>query len=449
MRSRRAWVLLCILGGALLLLTLAGLLLDLPGSAGRVRIARVNILVGLLVAASAAYFAAVRLILRHAWPRRTLWLVLAVGVGLRALLLTEPPLLSSDIYRYVWDGRVQAASINPYRYVPADPALAFLRDDAVYPNINRKTYARTIYPPFAQLVFAAVGYGRGGVLAMRLTMLAFEALGVASLLLLLARAGLPRERILIYLWNPLALWSFASDGHVDAIVVGVLGLAMLLQARRRDGWAGATLALAVLVKFIPLLVAPAFLRSGSGSGSVWRPALAGCAVVVGLYALYAGAGWHVLGFLPSYGSEEGIDSGYGFWLLAGISQLVILPSGAMLAYIAGAGGIYAALAVSILRQRPSGSDPVVLGRDVATLAAFVTVAASPHYHWYFAWLALPAVLAPSRGLLWLATMPLLLIDEPIPGDRFFWPSLVYLPALALHLADLRRSRAPVPRPMPV
>jgi hypothetical protein len=46
-------------------------------------------------------------------------------------------------------------------------------------------------------------------------------------------------------------------------------------------------------------------------------------------------------------------------------------------------------------------------------------------------------LAASRALLWLATIPLLLFDEPIPGNRFFWPSLVYVPATLLLLADLR------------
>jgi alpha-1,6-mannosyltransferase len=78
-----------------------------------------------------------------------------------------------------------------------------------------------------------------------------------------------------------------------------------------------------------------------------------------------------------------------------------------------------------------------LCRDTGLLAAIVMAATSPHYHWYFAWLALPAVVAPSRALLWLATAPLLLIEEPVPGDRFFWPSLIYIPAILLLLADLR------------
>ena len=32
--------------------------------------------------------------------------------------------------------------------------LAFLRDEAVYPHINRADYAHTVYPPAAQAIFA-------------------------------------------------------------------------------------------------------------------------------------------------------------------------------------------------------------------------------------------------------------------------------------------------------
>jgi len=38
-----------------------------------------------------------------------------------------PPYLSTDVYRYVWDGRVLGAGINPYRYIPTDPGLAQAR----------------------------------------------------------------------------------------------------------------------------------------------------------------------------------------------------------------------------------------------------------------------------------------------------------------------------------
>ena len=421
------------LGATLLVVTGGGMLLDIPSAEGSARLVS---LTAMMAASGVAYFAAVHLVLTRSWPRRTMWLVLGVAIAGRAMLLLEPPAFSSDIYRYVWDGRVQAAGINPYRYIPADPALESLRDADVYPQINRANYARTIYPPVAQIVFALVGRIHDGVTSMRLAMVAFEGLAVICLLRLLPLAGLPPERILIYAWNPLALWSFASDGHVDAIAIGLLGVALFLRARRKDTWAGVALAGAVLAKFLPVVVAPAFVRGGR----FWQPALAGVVLIVACYALYAGAGRHVLGFLPGYGQEEGLADGTGIWLLAGLSLLVPLPRDAVPIYGACAAAGFTILSVAIMRRSAPDNDARALCRDVGVLAAVATAAISPHYHWYFAWLALPAVLAPSRSLVWLATAPLLLIEEPVPGDRFWWPSLIYIPAILLLAAEFRRGR---------
>ena len=63
--------------------------------------------------------------------RSALVIILAGAVAMRLALLFVEPYLSSDIYRYIWDGRVQAAGINPYRYLPADEALRGLRDEAI------------------------------------------------------------------------------------------------------------------------------------------------------------------------------------------------------------------------------------------------------------------------------------------------------------------------------
>jgi hypothetical protein len=79
------------LGAALLALTVFGLRLDVPTTTGDVRFVRVSMLVGLLAFSAATYFAAVRLVLRYAWPRCTIWLVLGVAIALRVLVLIEPP----------------------------------------------------------------------------------------------------------------------------------------------------------------------------------------------------------------------------------------------------------------------------------------------------------------------------------------------------------------------
>src|SRR5262244_2111684 len=101
----------------------------------------------------ALYLAAVALTWRGGLSRRALVAVLAVAALMRLVVLLAPPYLSDDINRYVWDGRVEAAGLNPYRYVPADPHLAGLRDEAIYPKINRSDYAPTIYPPVAEYIF--------------------------------------------------------------------------------------------------------------------------------------------------------------------------------------------------------------------------------------------------------------------------------------------------------
>lgn len=444
-----------LLSGLLLgLLTICGIWVDAPHSAGALHGMRIDRLTGILAVSAAVYLAAVAVVLRAPQPARAVWWVLSIAVVLRLLLVTLPPALSTDVYRYVWDARVQAAGINPYRFIPADHALAGLRDAAVYPFINRADYARTIYPPVAQLVFAAVGWLWDSVIAMKLVMVGFEALGMACILRLLARAGLPRERVLIYAWNPLPLWSFASDGHVDALAIGLLGLALLLRTQRREGWAGAVLAGAVLVKFLPVVVAPAFLRGGP----FWRPALAGTAVIMALYALYSTAGAHVLGFLPGYREEEGIADGSGFWLLAGLARLVALPPAAAAVYLASVAAAFLAAILWLRRQPAAPADAVSLCRDAGFLMAATMIAVSPRYAWYFAWLALPAVVAPSPGIIWLSAASVLFHVDPW-NERFVWRALVFGPALLLFAAEAlrgwraglsaRASRPPAPGHWPV
>lgn len=398
---------------------------------------RTNLFVGTLFTGALVYLVAVRLVLRHEWPSWSLWFVLAVATLVRVAILPAPPILSTDVFRYIWDGRVQAAGINPYRYVPADPALAGLRDSVIFPFINRPDYARTIYPPAAQLVFAALGQLTRSVLGMKIAAVGFEAVAALCMMQVLASLGLPRQRILIYAWNPLPVWAFSCDGHVDAAAIALLAVALLLRARRRDGRAGAALAAATLVKFLPVVVAPAFARGGRP----WRAALAGGAVVLALYALYSTAGAHVLGYLPHYGTEEGLNDGSGFWVLAGLSHLVAVPAGAGVAYVLLAAAGYAALSVWIMRQRAATAtdDTTMLCRDAGVLAAFATAAISPHYAWYFAWLALPCVAAPTPVVVWLSAASVLLYTDPF-DDRFVWPCLVYLPAIGLVLRGWLRAR---------
>lgn len=415
------------LGTGLVALTLGALALHIPGTDDLGDGARKQIFVALLATAAVAYLLAVRAVLRGAAV--SVALVLVVAVALRIPPLLAPPFLSSDVYRYVWDGRVQDAGINPYRYVPADPALATLRDTAIYPHVNRAGTARTIYPPAAQLVFRAVAALSPTVLAMKLAMVGFEVLACWAMLRLLALARLPRAQVLIYAWNPLAVWAFAGNGHVDAMAIGLLGLALLAAAARRDTWTGIALGAAVLVKFLPAAIAPALWRRAAP----WRLPLVTLGVMAVLYLAYVGAGWHVLGFLPGYFGDEDLTQGTGIWLLAGLGLLMpVTPLMARVYAGVAAIALFSLAAWTAFRPRPDDGDPRWLCGDAALLAAAVTVAISPHYPWYFVWLALPCVLCARWSTIWLSVAPVLLYLDPW-HERFLWPSLVYLPTAALAL----------------
>jgi len=444
-RNDRMW-LLAGLGCLLIVLTLAGLLLHRPGAIALPSGHAAHIFVAIAALAAVVYFVAVAMVLRRPMPRSTLWLVLGVSLAMRALVLPAPPFLSSDMYRYVWDGKVQNSGISPYRYIPDNPALAKLRDTAIYPHIGRAEYARTIYPPTAQLVFRVVAAISPTILAMKAAMVGFELVGIGAVIVVLGRVGLPCERVLIYAWNPLTVWSFAGNGHADAIAIGLIGLALLARTGRRDGVTGVLLGAATLVKFLPGAVAPAFWRHRD-----WRLPVAAAAVMVALYACYISVGWRVLGFLPGYAREEGLDSGTGFWLLAGLDDIVHLPAFAARLYTMLAACALAGLAAWVVfRPRPeadgSRADMVRVGGDAALLAAATMVALSPHYSWYYAWLAVPCCLCPWRSVIYLSAAGLLLDINPL-NEHFLWPCLLFVPVIALAVRDLHgaaRAGAVVP-----
>jgi alpha-1,6-mannosyltransferase len=433
---------LIILGLGVIIPVLIAPLLHVPGSIWAGSLLRKDLVLILLGLATIAYATSVWLVLARRQLRHAVWWVAAMALVARLGLVATPPFMSSDVYRYAWDGHVQAAGINPYLYVPNDPHLAQLRDADTYPNINRLDYAHTIYPPAAQALFlAADGLGYG-VTYTKIALLLLEAAGMAALARVLVLASLPPARLLIYAWNPLAIWGFAADGHVDAVAIGLLGLVLLARftgAREggRQAVAGAALGAAILVKFLPLVVAPALWRRWG-----WRLPAACLVAMLALYAPYLGAGWQVLGFLPAYAHEEGMAQGGGFWVLSLLGTVWELPrtAGPVYAGICALALAAAALWMGFVQQRLQGGAEVQrVCSNAALLAAGTMMALSAHYAWYYPWLALFASIAPWRSVLFLSCAPLLLYCDPYHATLAL-PTLVFVPAIGLAVLDVYRRR---------
>lgn len=378
------------------------------------------------------------------YGRRALIAILIVAALLRLIALCAPVFLSSDAYRYVWDGRVQAAGINPYRYIPADPQLSFLRDDTIYPDINRADYAHTIYPPTAQIGFFLFEHISNGLMGMKLGMLACDGLSIGCLIALLRERGLPGARVLLYAWHPLPVWEFAGMGHVDAIAIALLFLSFLLAARRAPLWTGIALGAATLVKYYPLIAAPALYRRWD-----WRMPLSAIATMVLLYLPYMSVGAGVLGFMPGYVNEEGLRSGSGFFLWALLGRAVPLPAEGIRYYLPFAAIVMGALAawVQFGRSRISRDASGVLGTYV--LASAFVLLFSPHNAWYFAWLVPFLCFRFSIAHLWLTSVCVLIYTYPNPFGLDLH-LLLYLPFMLLLILQygLARHRANLARHLP-
>jgi alpha-1,6-mannosyltransferase len=415
-------------------LLLAGLLL--AGEAAGLTAQFKHNLSGFIVAAllQGAVWAVAATIVTHSPNQRpALALILATAILLRLGALATPVFLSDDIIRYIWDGRVQAAGINPYRYVPSDPALAALRDEAIFWHINRGNYAPTIYPPVAQMLFLLANRFGETVLAVKLLFVAIEAVGIGALLVVLRAAGAPREQILLYAWHPLPIWEIAGSGHVDAAVVGFVALALAAAVTGRRIGSGAALAAATLVKFFPLVLAPALWRPGKSNLGDWRWLAAFIAVILAAYLPYIGVGSRVIGFLPGYVAEENLASGSGFWLLDIARCVVPVP---LAVYLGVAASVMAGLAIGAL-WRPA--DPRTSLPWAAALGIAALFFASPHYPWYFVWLVALLTAAPWWPAWWPTLTAVLLYWDAKTGHIPLWVGFtIYGGFVALCGVDIAR-----------
>jgi alpha-1,6-mannosyltransferase len=373
--------------------------------------------------------------------RQGLAIILGLSVAMRLALAFVPPHLSTDAYRYVWDGRVQGQGINPYRHVPEAEALAPLRDAAIYPHINRRDYAVTIYPPAAQIFFAAVNRIADGMTAMKLALVATEGITIAVLLGLLRRLRQPATRVVAYAWHPLAVYEIAGSGHIDAAMVAamMLGLWVALVLDRRVLAAG-ILAVAALFKPFAALALPAAWRPWD-----WRAPAVAVAVAALLYVPYLSVGSGVLGFLPTYVNEEQIDSGDGFWLVAVIEHAFGPLAWARPLYLAAGGALLGALALAVPFGRDQGLAALL--RRLCWLVLAFTLLLSPNWPWYYLML-LPFVTLLGAAPAWAATIGCFVLYDEIWADAaigFIWRdsafNLVVLGTMgAAFLATLRARR---------
>jgi alpha-1,6-mannosyltransferase len=191
------------------------------------------------------------------------WLVGAMIT--RFVLLSTWPTLSDDFYRFVWDGRLMNAGLNPFAYIPSDIVQHAIPgvDQKLFEGLNSKNYY-TVYPPVAQFVFwistalspDSVG---GSLIIIRLLVILAEMGSIILLMKLLDRCGHARKHVLLYAMNPLIILELAGNLHFEAFAIFfVLSGTFLLWSDKTPS-AAIAFALAIGAKLLPLILLPVLL----------------------------------------------------------------------------------------------------------------------------------------------------------------------------------------------
>ncbi len=370
------------------------------------------------VAAGGVYLALPGLVRRSAPNAALVASMIGLGLALRLVLLPSTPVIEDDVYRYLWDGAVVNAGINPYAHAPSavlagtvagddGAALGRLAAESgeIIGRVNHPDL-RTIYPPAAQAVFAlAHGIAPWSLGAWRGVVLAFDLATLGLILALLATLGRSPLWAALYWWNPLVVRELFNAAHMDGLILPFLLGAVLLAIRERPVWAAGALALAAGVKLWPVLLLPVLLRS-AGCGP--RQAAAAVALFGALCALMA---WPVLaaGFGPDSGfsvygrSWEMNDALFMAvaWAIDGALRLADPGAlyGGLLARLAVAGALLAFIVW--LCHRPASDGAALCGRALAVTAA-VFLLGPTQFPWYYVPLAALLAVAPRASLLLLS-----------------------------------------------
>jgi hypothetical protein len=212
-----------------------------------------------LVIAGLAYLLTIRELLRAThFPCYVIFACLALSVLWRIPFLMTPPSPDDDIHRYLWDGRIQRLGYNPYTTIPADPAVAALHTPETR-GLNHPELASP-YPAGAQLFFRAVTAVHESIFAFKIAFVVCD-FAIALLLIdILRRSGQGGHWVLAYAWHPLLATNVAASPHVDILGVLLLLISVASLGRRWRVTAAIAFALAVSIKFLPIVVIPLYWR---------------------------------------------------------------------------------------------------------------------------------------------------------------------------------------------
>jgi hypothetical protein len=349
-------------------------------------------------------------------------LVLVLGLATRLALAALGPAPTRDLTRYLWDGRLVASGISPYRSTPSAPEHAVARRLPAFSDIEHVDVP-TIYPPLSQATFGALYLvGQGSPLAFRLGFALCDALTLLLLWRVLRKTD--PGKLMLFALCPVAAFETAGAGHQDGLAA--LGIAALLTLR--PAWGGAGWAASVLSKGHALLLLPRLV------------------CVLGVRGLGVALGGMALLCVPFLLTGPPDLSGLRRFLDEWICYAPLWPT---LRALGAPAWLASVLCLGLLLALSLGVAlrPTAPARDARNVLGAALWCGKLVFPWYAVGFLPALTLAPSLPwLVWVSLLPLIYLPHLglWPGsDRVLVPLLIYAPPLLLFLAA-QRKRADQP-----
>ena len=383
------------------------------------------------------------------WTQKTFWVLIAFGLLFRFAVLPSQQIQEDDVYRYLWDGKVFAHGINPFKFAPEEinqyqsikvqnPAyfrshygkndqneLAVLNglkweSDVALRYIERINHpdVPTIYPPLAQYVFRfSQQINPDSLFTLRIMFLAFDLMGMVFIILALRALNLNQNFSLVYFWSPLMIKETYNSTHLDIIGISCLCVSIYFLIRKRMVGSIFFLALSVLGKFYSAVLLPFYLQrvwflaqenKQSGTATAILHLTLFCTVITVFYLPFIDIGGSIFDGLKTYGVYwQSNDSLFAILLyvlknilkLGMATEIPIFGSSMIFAKSIMALVILGTVAYLIAKQGPDANSPEMWIRNIFIVIVLVFLVSPVQNPWYLCWTVPFLCIFHSRSLI--------------------------------------------------
>ena len=239
-----------------------------------------------------------------------------LAFGFRAVFILSIPNLSQDFYRFIWDGRMLLAGLNPYLYTPeqfiTSGNFPVAQAEALYAGMGPLNGSHfTNYPPINQFCFFIAGLfaGKsilGSAMVMRLLIIAADFGTLHFGKKLLKKLDLPAYNIFWFILNPFIIIELTGNLHFEGVMIFFLIWSLYLLHCGKWQISAVVLALSISVKLIPLMFLPLVfqwftMRNTTSTDNTKSNFLKGLPKLIGFYGIVGAT--ILLLFAPFYSDQ--------------------------------------------------------------------------------------------------------------------------------------------------